>query len=104
MREVIKQMLATENEARQIVSSASEEGDKLVAQARALATAIEEKTRAEVQAAAGELVTRAERESRLKHDELIGQARAEAKKLTASGARTEEAIGVVIREALGKGI
>lgn len=102
MREVIVQMLATEEEARRIVSDASKEADALMATSRAKAVEVEEKVRRELQEESAKLVAQAEREAKAVHDAVVAKAAAEAKKMSASEEQINQAVKLAMREVLGE--
>ena len=103
MREVIEQMLVTEEEARRIVSEATREGDSVIAAARAKAVQMEESARREAQEEGARLVSEAEGEARATHDKVLARVRAEAKALKATAETMEAGVELVMRELRGAG-
>ena len=103
MKEVIEKMLATEGEAKALVSEGLKEAELITAAGRLKAVEMEEKGRREAQEEAARVVSEAEREAREIHDREIAKARGAAKEMKATGKAAEEAIAMVMKEVLGEG-
>ena len=101
MKEVIERMLATEEDARKILSDAEREADRVMAASREKAAHIEQTARRQAQEEASRLVAEGERETRQQHDQQITQAHTDAEKLAESATSRDKAVDLVVRAILG---
>ena len=101
MKEVIERMLATEEEARKILSDAEREADRIMAASRGNAAHIEETARRQAQEEASRLVAQGEKETRQQHAQQLAQAHLDAEKSAESATSRDEAVDLVVHALLG---